>query len=87
VIHQYEFARRFEERGLRSRLFIQAKREAAGLWTFKLKEGKPLRTSFGEDLCRQIFLQSRHHGAVAAASEGLQPLALAGGPGRVTGRS
>lgn len=87
VIHQYEFARGSKDRGLPSRPFIRAMREPAGLRTFKLKNGKQLRTNFRDDLYRQIFVQGQHRGAVEAIpEEGRDPLAPAGGPGNVTER-
>ena len=36
-------------------LFLRAEREADGSRTFKLIEGEPLPTSFGEDLYNRIF--------------------------------
>jgi hypothetical protein len=40
---------------LRSALFLRAERREDGSRTFKLFEGKPLETSFGEDLYKKIF--------------------------------
>ena len=37
-------------------LFLRAGRQADGVRTFKLLEGEPLPTSFGEDLYKRIFL-------------------------------
>lgn len=53
VSHMYEFARSF----LRSNqvLFLRADREEDGTRNFRLREAKPLPTSFGIDLYRQIF--------------------------------
>ncbi len=59
VTHQYEFAHGFEEKAPPNVLFLRADREADGSRSFKLREGKPLPTSFGEDLYRQIF-QANH---------------------------
>lgn len=64
VTHQYEFAHGYEEKALPNVLFLRAEREADGSRTFKLREGKPLPTSFGEDLYRQIF-QANHFDASA----------------------
>jgi hypothetical protein len=36
-------------------LFLRAVREAGGGRTFKLSEGEPLPTSFGEDLYNAVF--------------------------------
>lgn len=55
VTHLYQFAHSFfDERGSHA-LFLRAERQADGTRTFKLKEGEPLETSYGEDLYRGIF--------------------------------
>ena len=55
VTHFYEFARGFYRRDRTNALFLRAQRQEDGRRTFKLAEGEPLQTSFGEDLYRQIF--------------------------------
>lgn len=55
VSHQYDFARGFYDKGLASALFLRADRQEGGRRTFKLVEGEPLGTSFGEDVYREIF--------------------------------
>ena len=55
VTHLYEFARGFFDRKTDSALFLRAERKADGTRTFRLLEGEPLETSYGEDLYRQIF--------------------------------
>ncbi len=55
VTHQYELARGFYERKMGNAIFLRAGRLADGGRTFKLTEGKPLQTSFGEDLYNKIF--------------------------------
>lgn len=55
VTHLYAFARDFHERRSDEALFLRAERLADGSRTFKIIEGEPLQTSFGEDLYRQIF--------------------------------
>jgi hypothetical protein len=55
VTHLYTLARGFYDRDQAGALFLCAEREADGTRTFKLAEGKPLETSFGEDLYRQLF--------------------------------
>jgi hypothetical protein len=62
VTHQFELAYRFSSRRLPTSLFLRAERRPDGTRTFKMVEGAPLRTSYGEDLYRQIF------GAVKARS-------------------
>jgi DNA mismatch repair ATPase MutS len=56
VTHLYELANGFYERGNDNSLFLRANREDDGTKTFKLAEGKPLTTSFGEDLYECIFV-------------------------------
>jgi len=55
VTHLYEFAHSFFERRTDDAIFLRAERKADGTRTFKLLEGEPLETSYGEDLYRQIF--------------------------------
>jgi len=56
VTHMYELAQGFYESGRARALFLRAQRRADGTRTFKLAPGEPLRTSFGDDLYRSIFL-------------------------------
>lgn len=55
VTHQHELARGFYARNLPTVLFLRAERQADGTRTFKIEEGQPLQTSYGEDLYRRIF--------------------------------
>ncbi len=55
VTHLFPFAHALEEMNLKSSLFLRAERREDGSRTFKLIEGKPLETSFGEDLYKRIF--------------------------------
>jgi DNA mismatch repair ATPase MutS len=55
VTHQYEFAHRLHDQNMENAIFLLAERKADGTRTFKLVEGKPLQTSYGEDLYRRIF--------------------------------
>lgn len=55
VTHLYEFARSFYDKKMKTTIFLQAEREADGRRTFKLIEGEPLQTSYGEDLYKKIF--------------------------------
>ena len=66
VTHLYPFAHTMEDMNLKSALFLRAERRDDGSRTFKLVEGRPLETSFGEDLYRKIF---------GADAESQQPLA------------
>jgi len=55
VTHQYEFAHGMHEKELGSALFLRAERRPDGERTFKLVEGAPLATGYGEDLYKEIF--------------------------------
>jgi len=55
VTHLYEFAHRFSAKRTGNAIFLRAERRADGTRTFKVVEGEPLETSFGEDLYASIF--------------------------------
>jgi len=55
VTHLYEFAHGFLNKKMGNTLFLRAERQADGGRTFKLVEGEPLQTSYGEDLYRAIW--------------------------------
>ncbi len=55
VTHMYELARSFYAPNAPKILFLRAERQADGQRTFKLHEGEPLPTSFGQDVYRKIF--------------------------------
>ena len=55
VTHLYELAHGFYQRNNGNILFLRAERQVGGARTFKLVEGEPLQTSFGEDLYHSIF--------------------------------
>lgn len=55
VTHLYDFALSFYDKKKDTILFLRAEREMDGNRTFKLKEGKPLQTSYGGDLYKRIF--------------------------------
>jgi DNA mismatch repair ATPase MutS len=55
VSHQYDFAHGFYRKHLDSALFLRADRQEDGRRTFKLIEGEPLGTSYGEDVYREVF--------------------------------
>jgi DNA mismatch repair ATPase MutS len=55
VTHLYEFARGFYDKKMENIIFLRAERKIDGKRTFKIIEGKPLPTSYGEDLYRKIF--------------------------------
>src|SRR5208282_115171 len=55
ISHQYDFAYGFYRKHLDSALFLRADRQEDGRRTFKLIEGEPLGTSYGEDVYREVF--------------------------------
>jgi DNA mismatch repair ATPase MutS len=55
VTHLYEFAHGFYQQRKGNVLFLRADRQADGRRTFKLIEGEPLQTSFGEDVYHKVF--------------------------------
>ena len=68
VTHMYDLAHGFFAERLASALFLRAERLADGERTFRLTEGEPLPTSFGEDLYRVVFAQPTQ--AATPASSG-----------------
>jgi hypothetical protein len=59
VTHLYELAHSFYEKSSGNALFLRAGRQEGGKRPFKLVEGEPLPTSFGEDLYNNIFIAER----------------------------
>lgn len=55
VTHFYEFAHACYETRRKEGLFLRAERLADGTRTFRLVEGEPLETSYGQDLYVKIF--------------------------------
>lgn len=55
VTHLYECAHAFYEKEMDNVIFLRAERQSDGSRTFKLVHGRPLETSYGEDLYKQIF--------------------------------
>ena len=55
VTHLYEFAHGFYNKNMQNAMFLRAERQADGKRTFKLIEGEPLQTSYGQDVFHQIF--------------------------------
>lgn len=55
VTHMYEFARIFHEKRRQDTIFLRAERKSSGKRTFKLIEGEPLQSSFGEDVYKVVF--------------------------------
>jgi DNA mismatch repair ATPase MutS len=59
VTHLYHFAHGVFEQKLDSSTFLRAERRPDGTRPFKLIEGEPLQTSFGEDLYRTVLKKDK----------------------------
>jgi len=55
VTHLYEFAHALYEKNMENAVFLRAGRQSDGIRTFKVVEGAPLETSYGQDLYNSIF--------------------------------
>jgi len=65
VTHMFDLASSFHRQAFDSTLFLRAERGSDGARPFKVSEGEPLPTSYGEDSYRKIFGKGpRHAGAV-----------------------
>jgi len=60
VTHLYELARVLRQRAGEGILFLRAERLADGSRTFKMIEGEPLPTSYGQDVYRAVFGEERN---------------------------
>ncbi|MBN1432129.1 MAG: hypothetical protein JW931_05110 [Methanomicrobiaceae archaeon] len=58
VTHLYDFSQSLYEKNMDNSLFLRAERKNSGERTFRMKEGEPLRTSYGRDLYEKIFHES-----------------------------
>lgn len=58
VTHMFELSSGFYQANIREALFLRAERLSDETRTFRLLEGAPLPTSYGEDLYQQIFSNS-----------------------------
>jgi hypothetical protein len=54
VTHLFDLAESFHSQGLATALFVRAERKSDGSRTYKLLEGGPLPTSYGQDLYRRL---------------------------------
>jgi DNA mismatch repair ATPase MutS len=55
VTHLYEFSHSLFDNNMKNAIFLRAERQADGKRTFKLVEGEPLQTSYGQDSYNKIF--------------------------------
>jgi DNA mismatch repair ATPase MutS len=58
VTHLYDFAHGFYDRRLANAIFLRAGRQTDGGRNFKILQGEPLQTSFGEDIYNEVFQAS-----------------------------
>lgn len=59
VTHMYKFAGDFYEKGLNNVMFLRAQRKDDGSRTYKIEEGKPLKTSHGKDIYLKVFREAK----------------------------
>lgn len=69
VTHLYDFAHSMRGRGGNDTLFLRAQRAENGRRTFRMVEGAPLDTSYGEDLYFEIFPSDQTGPTIRPASE------------------
>jgi DNA mismatch repair ATPase MutS len=75
VTHLYDFAHGFYAKQRQNAIFLRAERQADGGRTFRLTEGEPLPTSYGEDLYQEVFgRQAQGIAAKVAPTEDAKPL-------------
>lgn len=67
VTHLFEYANRAASRHDEAVLFLRAERDEVGNRSFRLVQGAPLETSYGEDLYRRIFGRTSTSGHDARA--------------------
>jgi DNA mismatch repair ATPase MutS len=70
VTHLFDLAHGFHREAADTALFLRAERQAGGQRTFKLREGEPLPTSYGQDLHKRIFDTSAGAEAAPASAPG-----------------
>ena len=73
VTHLYEFAHRLHAGKIGDAIFLRAERLADGTRTFRMIEGEPLQTSYGEDLYDAVFATERSPNRRVAAAERVTP--------------
>jgi DNA mismatch repair ATPase MutS len=60
VTHLYDFAHSWFRSNMGNALFLRAERQVDGTRTFRLREGEPLETSYGQDLYETVFGAHNH---------------------------
>jgi len=65
VTHMFDLASSFHRQELATALFLRAERGSDGARPFKIAEGEPLPTSYGEDSYRKIFGKTLDTGVAA----------------------
>jgi hypothetical protein len=67
VTHMFDLAQGFYLQKMATALFLRAERQGDGRRTFRLIEGEPLPTSYGEDVYRRIFAAAPDTAQASAA--------------------
>jgi len=70
VTHMFDLASSFHRQDLATALFLRAERGSDGARPFKISEGEPLPTSYGEDSYRKIFGKTLDPGVAAPSRRG-----------------
>jgi hypothetical protein len=70
VTHLFELAQGLHAQQRADALFLRAERQPDGRRTFRVKEGKPLPTSYGADSYRRIFGEARESAPAVAEGSG-----------------
>jgi DNA mismatch repair ATPase MutS len=77
VTHMFDLAYGFYSQGNDSAIFLRAHRQADGRRTFRMMEGEPLSTSYGQDLYRHIFGTDLQTTPAYGTPQGSQPIGAA----------
>jgi len=59
VTHLYDLAHSFYDQQRPDAIFLRAERQTGGGRTYKLFEGEPMQTSFGQDLYQKVFTSAK----------------------------
>lgn len=70
VTHMFDLANSFHRQGLDTALFLRAERGTDGARPFRISEGEPLPTSYGEDSYRKVFGRGIHGAPTAVPERG-----------------
>jgi DNA mismatch repair ATPase MutS len=74
VTHLFELAQSLCRKGMGNALFLRAERRVDGQRTFRIVEGEPLPTSYGQDLYKEIFVMESQPSAAPSHIESREQL-------------